>query len=158
MKQKNDQDRAEWAAYMRGYFKGNLRYRSYCTWSKIRSRCEDRKSKNYKTYGGRGITLCNEWHDFEVFWNWVQSSNFEVGLQIDRIDNDGPYCPENCRWVSSKNNNRNRSNNKLDVKMVADIRAELAKGVRGTALRMAEKYGVHHSLIYRIKLNKQWLE
>lgn len=157
MNPKNEQDRAEWAAYMRGYFKGNPRYRAYCTWRKIRSRCNEKDCKNYPTYGGRGIELCEAWHDFEAFWAWYQSSGFEVGLQIDRINNDGPYSPENCRWTTSKNNNRNRSNNKLDVSKVAEIRAELAKGIRGTALRLAKEYGVHHSLIYRIKLNQQWL-
>lgn len=155
MTPKNEQDRAEWASYMRGYFKTNLRYRSYCTWSKIRSRCEKPRCKNYPTYGGRGIKLCDAWQEFEVFWKWVQSSGFEVGLQIDRIDNDGPYSPENCRWTTSKNNNRNRGNNKLDVTKVAEIRRLLSQGVSGT--KIAAQFGVHHSLIYRIKLNQQWL-
>lgn len=145
----------ERAAYMRDYYKRSLRYRSYSTWGKMRSRCENPEDKAFQFYGARGIKLCKAWRDFEVFFRWVQRSGFEVGLQIDRIDNDGNYTPRNCRWVTSKNNNRNRGNNKLDVEKVAEIRKLLGEGHTGPEL--ARQFGVHHSLIYRIKLNQQWL-
>jgi transposase len=82
-------------------------------------------------------------------------NSWKTGLQIDRIDNGLGYTPDNCRWVTSAANNRNRRNNKLSVEKVAEIRQLLSEGVSGP--KLASQFGVHHSLIYRIKLNQQWL-
>lgn len=79
----------------------------------IMRRCYDEKNKSYKDYGGRGITVCEEWReDFMSFYNWATSNGYERELQLDRIDNDGPYAPWNCRWVTSKVNNNNRRDTK----------------------------------------------
>ena len=64
--------------------------------------------KSYKDYGGRGITLFDEWLDIHNFYNWAVSNGYSDELSIDRIDNEGNYCPENCRWVSSSIQNRNK--------------------------------------------------
>lgn len=71
-------------------------------------RCERASDKSYERYGGRGVRVCAEWHDFLVFRAWAQQAGYADGLQIDRIDNDGDYCPENCRFVSQTENLRNR--------------------------------------------------
>lgn len=143
------------AEYMQHYRDTNDRYKLWLVRYFMCKRCSDPKDKEYHCYGGRGIVVCEEWLQFpDSFISWAQRSGWKRGLQIDRIDNNGPYSPENCRWVTSRENNRNRRNNKLSVEKVSEIRHMLAEGFTWPAI--AEKYGVHHSLIYRIKHNQQW--
>ena len=81
----------------------------YGTWRNIKNRTLNPKHKQYNDYGGRGITICDEWkNDFMSFYDWAMSNGYSDELSIDRIDNDGNYCPENCRWVSSNIQNRNK--------------------------------------------------
>lgn len=82
-------------------------------WRTMHARCANPNHNRYHRYGGRGITVCPEWADYETFRAWATSSGYKRGLQIDRINTDGSYNPENCRWADSKTNNRNRNNNRL---------------------------------------------
>lgn len=75
-------------------------------------RCENPNREKYKDYGGRGIKVCSEWHQANNFVLWALSNGYKKGLQIDRIDNNGDYCPENCRFTTPKENSRNRRNTK----------------------------------------------
>ena len=84
--------------------------RLYGIWKTMIHRCEDKKREKYPAYGGRGIKVCDEWHDVTNFVFWAMFNGYKDGLQIDRIDNNGNYCPENCRWVTAKQNTRNRRN------------------------------------------------
>ena len=68
---------------------------------------------DYERYGGRGISVCAEWHKAENFIKWALENGYKKWLQIDRIDNNGNYCPDNCRWVTAKQNSRNRRNTVL---------------------------------------------
>lgn len=84
----------------------------YNIWHGIKLRCYTKSSTSYKNYGGKGIIVCEEWkNSFEQFYKDMGDIPFEKA-QIDRIDNNGPYSKENCRWVTSKQNCFNKSNNK----------------------------------------------
>lgn len=76
-------------------------------------RCYDPRSKSYADYGGRGIEVYPEWQfDVSAFVQWAESTGYEAGKQIDRIDNNAGYGPDNCRWVSCLSNQRNRRTNR----------------------------------------------
>lgn len=79
----------------------------YCTWDSMKQRCTNPNNASYGDYGGRGITVCDEWVSFEGFLKDMQES-WREGLEIDRTDNNGNYCKENCRWVTHKENMKNR--------------------------------------------------
>lgn len=84
----------------------------YDIWSKMRKRCLKQDSPRYQDYGGRGIGICDEWaRDFDAFVDWSMANGYEIGLTIDRIDNDGNYEPGNCRWSTRRQQNRNKRTN-----------------------------------------------
>ena len=80
-------------------------------WLSMRNRCRNPKDKDYRHYGGRGIKVCERWDDFTMFLKDMGLP--EEGRQLDRIDNSKDYTPDNCRWVTSKYNNRNKRTNRL---------------------------------------------
>lgn len=92
-----------------GLFKHPLNY----IWAAIRQRCYNPNHEAYHRYGGRGITVCDEWmNDFMAFYNWAISNGWKKGLQVDRFpNNDGNYEPSNCRVTAPKNNSNNRRDN-----------------------------------------------
>ena len=80
-------------------------------WRSIISRCENAKDRSYKHYGGRGISVCNEWKDICVFVEWGVKNGYQKGLSIDRINVNGNYEPSNYRWATKLiQNNNTRSN------------------------------------------------
>lgn len=80
-------------------------------WCEMNSRCNFTHGDRYGYYKGRGIRVCEEWKSYEAFKEWSLKNGWEPGLSLDRIDNDGPYSPDNCRWVPFKQQCRNRSTN-----------------------------------------------
>lgn len=92
---------------------GMAGHRLYNIWTGMKQRCSNPNSVFYHRYGGRGIAICSEWAtSFEAFSAWALHNGYKDDLQIDRIDNDGNYEPDNCRWATPKVNNRNRENNR----------------------------------------------
>ena len=87
--------------------------RLYSVWASMLKRVGVHKGVDEETkrlYQDRGITVCDEWLVFENFRDWALSHGYKEGLQIDRVNNDAGYCPENCRWVTPKENMNNRRN------------------------------------------------
>ena len=84
----------------------------YKTWTSMLQRSTNPNHDAYARYGGRGITVYEGWKTFIPFMEWALDNGFEKGLEIDRIDNDGNYTPDNCRFVTNKTNMRNRGNTK----------------------------------------------
>lgn len=81
----------------------------YATWENMKHRCGDPKNWMYPHYGGRGIKVCEEWLDSSAFIEWALSHGYKEGLSIERINVDGNYEPDNCKWVELKEQYLNRT-------------------------------------------------
>lgn len=117
-------------------------------WSNMRDRATNSKRKDAGLYAGRGIGICDEWMTFQGFMRWKKFNDYKPGLQIDRIDNDKGYCPDNCRWATPAENARNRRSAKLTAGDIRAIRMLCWSGV--AASDVANVFSVRPAHIRRI--------
>jgi hypothetical protein len=130
---------------------GESHTRLHNTWLGMKGRCYNPKHPKYPRYGARGITVCQRWMAYENFAMDMQEP--PVGkFSIGRIDNDGPYSPENCRWETPKQQARNQHTTKLSEAAVARIRA--IRGLSGS--QMAVAFGVSKTTINRVRKGLTW--
>ena len=127
--------------YKEGLTHGGYYSRTYRSWWGMRQRCDDKKNPSYPAYGGRGIRICKRWREFETFR--ADMGEAPAGMSLDRIDNDGDYSPENCRWATQKQQSRNtRVNRYLTY-----------KGKRRCVMEWSEVLGIPYSrLLYRARM------
>ena len=127
-------------------------------WHGMKDRCFNPNNKRFNRYGGRGISIFSTWlNDPETFFAWALENKWEPGLQIDRINNDLGYLPENCRFVTSATNGRNRSSTKLDIHIARKMRVEFAGGGL-SKWDLARKYGVGWGTVADVIKNKTWID
>jgi hypothetical protein len=87
--------------------------RIYKIWDDMHQRCTNKNNTNFHHYGGRGITISEEWKNFEVFKDWAVINGYHENLSIDRINNNKGYSPDNCRWTTSLEQGRNKRSNRM---------------------------------------------
>ena len=123
--------------------------RLYRIWSSMKGRCYNKNHKYYKHYGGRGITICEEWKkDFSLFREWSYSNGYKEDMSIDRIDNDKGYFPDNCRYIYYKDQPKNRRSNHIVT----------INGEEMTASECSRKYNIPLStVIFRANKNRDIL-
>ena len=95
---------------LHGHARDNARSPTYLSWQAMKNRCSRKSHPHYQHYGGRGITVGVRWRCFQNFLE--DMGERPAGMTLDRIDNDGPYCKDNCKWSCSKDQHRNRRNNR----------------------------------------------
>lgn len=119
--------------------------RLYKIWDGIYQRCYNHNQKDFYNYGGRGIVLCDEWKSSTAFMSWAYANGYDDSLQIDRIDVNGIYCPENCRWVDTVTQAYNKRNTKY-----IEFNGEL----RPFGL-LCKEHGIHKDTV-RDRLKRGW--
>lgn len=126
---------------------GQYNTRLYKVWIGMKQRCDNKNNIRYTNYGGRGIKVCESWYDYSNFYNWAIANGYVKGLTIDRINNNGDYKPDNCRFISNEVQQLNKSNNRLVT----------INNITMTIKEWCVKYGINrNTFVYR--LNNGWLD
>jgi len=122
----------------------------------MKSRCYNPNVESYPYYGGKGITVCEEWQRFEAFRDWSMANGYDENRSIDRIDNSNGYFPQNCRWSTDKEQARNTTRTVCNEDVVAKVRAMFASGVKNKDI--AEIFGISRTNVSDIVYHKSWAE
>lgn len=141
---------------------GSTDTRLYNIWTSMKARCETSKEEKFiKNYQNKGIIICDEWHDFSIFQKWALENGYADKLSIDRKDNNGNYCPENCRWVDQKTQQNNKSSNKRltynnKTQTIAQWAEEIGMKYNTLDERLRKGWSVERALITPVgKLRKR---
>jgi len=118
-------------------------------------RCRDSNAINYKNYGGRGISVCREWRNFDNFAKWSLENGFREDLQLNRIDNNGHYCPSNCNYITRAENAQNTRANIHTPSEIRQIREDYSSG-RYTTTELSKKYNDSRGNIHNIISGRSW--
>lgn len=114
----------------------------FAVWRAMVGRCENPNNKSYPYYGGKGISVCKEWHGSSTFFEWALNNGYSHGLTIERIDVGKGYEPDNCKWIPRKQQARNKTNN---------VMVEI-DGTSKCLPEWCEEYGMSYYTVYqRIK-------
>lgn len=120
----------------------------------MRNRCRNPKTPDYKHYGARGIIICERWNEFLNFLEDMGEP--PPGMTLDRKDNNGPYCLENCQWIDRKAQARNRTNNRVTKEIADQVRAAYIPG-KIRQIDVAKQFGISQLLVSLIYRNKIWI-
>lgn len=147
----------------RKYTKEQTQSFLYSTWLGMRQRCFDKNSSHYKYYGDKGVTMCEEWiNDYSKFYEWSIKNGASKELTIDRIDNNGNYEPNNCRWVDSIVQANNKTQNRVieyNGEKLTLMQWSRKTGIKDATIRMRlDKYGysIGEALGYESHKTKQY--
>lgn len=122
---------------------GKSRSPIYWVWNSMLRRCEKLTDKSYTRYGDRGIYVCERWQSFENFY--ADMGDAPDGMSLDRLDNDGPYTPENCQWATDKEQSRNKRNSRVITH----------NGRTQSLAAWAEESGLDYKMVYK-RLRRGW--
>lgn len=131
---------------------GMSKTKIYKTWVSMIERCTNKNHGSYKDYGGRGITICKEWENFEIFYS--DMSDCPDGLSLDRKDNNKGYSKNNCHWATSEEQCQNKRNTKMNPIAVRCVRYLYKKGIKITEL--ANAYNINYSTMEAIINYRSW--
>jgi len=143
------------------HFKSGTHFKTktpvYRAWRGIKERCKNPHDKRWGYYGGRGITVCDRWSSFENFY--ADMGDPPPGTSLDRIDNNGPYSPENCRWATSKQQQRNKRNNRIvsyngESLPISEWCEKLSIGYQVLYFRITHGWSIERALLQPIRPRK----
>lgn len=133
---------------------GMSQTRLYTIWKNMKQRCYNPKRNRYKWYGGKGITVCEDWHTFIPFMQWATNNGYEDGLVLDRKDSNKNYDPDNCKWVTVGENSVKSVEQRTgkEAKRYAVI---TYKGKTKPTKQWAAELGLEYKTLYN-RLRKGW--